>query len=58
MRARKNALLNPHANLKGNISVEDVMASKMVSYPLKRFDICPRSSSSGDGDRQGRFRRH
>ena len=46
VRARRNALKNPHAHLKGNVTVEDVMASRMISYPLKLFDICPRSSGS------------
>lgn len=46
VRARRNALKNPHAHLKGNITVEDVMASRMISYPLKLYDICPRSSGS------------
>ena len=46
VRARRNALKNPHAHLKGNITVDDVMASRMVSYPFKLFDICPRSSGS------------
>lgn len=44
VRARRNALKNPHAHLKGDITVEDVMASKMIASPLKLFDICPRSS--------------
>ncbi len=46
VRARRNALKNPHAHLKGAITVDDVMASRMISYPLKLFDICPRSSGS------------
>ena len=46
VRARRNALKNPNAHLKGDITVDDVMASKMISYPLKLFDICPRSSGS------------
>jgi acetyl-CoA C-acetyltransferase len=46
VRARRNALKNPHAHLKGNVTIEDVMASRMISYPLKLFDICPRSSGS------------
>lgn len=46
VRARRNALKNPNAHLKGNVTVEDVMASPMISYPLKLFDICPRSSGS------------
>jgi acetyl-CoA C-acetyltransferase len=46
VRARKNALRNPHAHLKGNITVDDVMASPRIAYPYKRFDICPRSSGA------------
>ncbi len=46
VRARRNAMKNPHAHLKGIVTVEDVMASRMISYPLKLFDICPRSSGS------------
>lgn len=46
VRARKNATRNPHAHLKGEITVDDVMASPMIAYPLKLFDICPRSSGS------------
>ena len=44
VRQRRNALLNPHAHLKGNITVDDVMASPMIAYPFKLFDVCPRSS--------------
>ena len=46
VRARRNALKNPYAHLKGDITVADVMASRMISWPLKLFDICPRSSGS------------
>jgi acetyl-CoA C-acetyltransferase len=46
VRARRNATKNPHAHLKGLITVADVMASRMISTPLKLFDICPRSSGS------------
>lgn len=46
VRARRNALRNPHAHLKGRITVDDVMRSSMIAYPLKLFDICPRSSGS------------
>jgi acetyl-CoA C-acetyltransferase len=46
VRARRNALSNPHAHLKGHLTVNDVMQSKMIAYPLKLFDICPRSSGS------------
>ena len=46
VRARRNAMRNPHAHLKGDITIDDVMASRMITYPLKLFDICPRSSGS------------
>ncbi|HSV17733.1 MAG TPA: thiolase family protein [Casimicrobiaceae bacterium] len=46
VRARGNAMRNPHAHLKGHITIDDVMASRVISYPLKLFDICPRSSGS------------
>jgi len=46
VRQRWNALRHPQAHLKGEITVGDVMASPMISYPLKLYDICPRSSGS------------
>ena len=46
VRARGNALNNPSAHLKGAITVDDVMNSPMIAWPLKLFDICPRSSGS------------
>lgn len=46
VRAWGNALNNPNAHLKGHITVDDVMNSKVISYPLKLYDICPRSSGS------------
>lgn len=44
VRQRRSAMNNPHAHLKGEITIDDVMQSPMISYPLKRFDCCPRSS--------------
>lgn len=44
VRARRNAQNNDYAHLKGSITVDDVMNSPRISYPYKRFDICPRSS--------------
>jgi len=46
VRARKHALGNPYAHLKGDITIDDVMNSPRVAYPYKRFDICPRSSGA------------
>lgn len=46
VRSRKNALKNSYAHLKGDITVADVMSSPRVSWPFKRFDICPRSTGA------------
>lgn len=46
VRARRNAAGNPYAHLTKQLTVADVMASPRVSYPFKRFDICPRSSGA------------
>lgn len=46
VRQRRNAMKHPVAHLKGEITVDDVMASPMIAYPLKLYDICPRSSGS------------
>ena len=46
VRSRSNALSNPYAHLKANHTVEDVMKSKMLCWPLKLYDCPPRSSGS------------
>jgi len=46
VRARRNALNNPSAHLKGSIDIASVMASPRISWPYKLFDICPRSAGA------------
>jgi acetyl-CoA C-acetyltransferase len=46
VRDRKHACNNPHAHLKEAITVEDVLHSPMLSYPIKLLDICPRSDGA------------
>jgi acetyl-CoA C-acetyltransferase len=46
VRARRNALNNPNAHLKGSIGVADVLNSPRISWPYKLFDICPRSAGA------------
>lgn len=46
VRQRRNAMRNPHAHLKGEITIDDVMNSKPIALPLKLYDICPRSSGA------------
>ncbi len=42
----RNALKNPYAHLKLDVSPEDVLNSRVVSWPLKLLDICPRSDGA------------
>jgi acetyl-CoA C-acetyltransferase len=38
---RKNALKNPHAQLKGEFTVADVLRSAVIASPIKRLDCSP-----------------
>ncbi|KAF3996481.1 thiolase family protein [Glaciimonas immobilis] len=44
---RYHASLNPNAHLRKTLTVEDVMASRMISWPIKLMDCCPQSSGGG-----------
>lgn len=44
---RKNASMNPHAHLREPTTVEEVLASRPISWPIKLFDACPQSSGGG-----------
>jgi len=46
VRDRKHALNNPYAHLHLDITVEDVMKSPMISYPIKYLDMCPRTDGA------------
>lgn len=41
---RAHAALNPHAHLRKPTSIEEVLSSRMLSWPIKLFDACPQSS--------------
>lgn len=43
---RKNALNNPYAHLQAEVSVEDVLNSPMMAYPLKQLDFPPFSDGA------------
>jgi acetyl-CoA acetyltransferase len=45
--ARSNAALNPHALMRDPLSVDDVLASPMVSSPLRKLDCCVVTDSGG-----------
>ncbi|TWG92805.1 acetyl-CoA C-acetyltransferase [Mesorhizobium sp. J18] len=44
---RKHASLNPNAHLRKEVTVEEVMASRYISWPIKLMDCCPQSSGGG-----------
>ncbi len=46
VRDRKHALNNPYAHLQLDITVEDIMKSPMISYPIKYLDMCPRTDGA------------
>lgn len=41
---RAHAALNPNAHLRTPTTIEEVMASRCISWPIKLFDSCPQSS--------------
>jgi acetyl-CoA C-acetyltransferase len=41
---RRHASLNPKAHLRKTVTIEDVMASRYISWPIKLLDCCPQSS--------------
>jgi acetyl-CoA C-acetyltransferase len=41
---REHAALNPNAHLCKRTSIDEVMGSRYISWPIKLFDCCPQSS--------------
>ncbi|MEW5737187.1 MAG: thiolase family protein [Thermodesulfobacteriota bacterium] len=46
VRDRRHAVNNPHAQLRKEITVEDVLASPMLSDPIHLLDVCPRTDGA------------
>lgn len=46
VRDRTHALNNPYAHLRKPITVDDVMSSPMLAYPIKLLDVCPRTDGA------------
>ena len=46
VRTWRRAKRNPNAHLSGDITVDDVINSQRLAWPLKRYDCCPRSSGA------------
>lgn len=44
---RKHASLNPKAHLRKEVTVDEVMESRYISWPIKLMDCCPQSSGGG-----------
>ncbi len=46
-KARRNAANNPHAHLQlPDITVEQVLSSRMLAYPVRLLDMCPQSDGA------------
>jgi len=43
---RKNAMLNPYAHVKKEVTVEEVLESKPLCWPIKRLDVPPISDGA------------
>jgi len=43
VKSDKNALRNTHAHLKLNLTVEKILNSRIIVYPLRLLDLCPYS---------------
>lgn len=43
---RTHAALNPHAHLTAPISEDEVLATRLISWPLKLADLCPSSTGA------------
>jgi acetyl-CoA C-acetyltransferase len=47
VKARRNACRNPHAHLRmPDITVEKVLSSDMLAYPVRKLDMCPSSDGA------------
>jgi acetyl-CoA C-acetyltransferase len=44
---RMHASKNRHAHLRKETTVDEVMASRLISWPIKLMDCCPQSSGGG-----------
>jgi len=45
-RSRRNAKDNPHAQLKGDVTADDILAEETYLSPLRRSDCCPVSDGA------------
>src|SRR3990172_6502226 len=41
---RRHAMKNPNTHLRKEVTVEEVLASRVICWPIKLFDACPQST--------------
>lgn len=46
VKARDHAARNPHAHLRTPVTVDDVLATRMISWPLRLASLCPSSTGA------------
>jgi acetyl-CoA C-acetyltransferase len=44
VKSRRHAALNPNAHLRKEVTIDEVLASRRISWPIKLMDCCPQSS--------------
>lgn len=47
VKSRQHAALNPNAHLRKEVTIDEVLASRYISYPIKLMDCCPQSCGGG-----------
>lgn len=46
VRNHKDALDNPYAHIRMDITMEDVLESRVIAYPVRLLDVCPSSDGA------------
>ncbi|PSR23215.1 MAG: acetyl-CoA acetyltransferase [Sulfobacillus acidophilus] len=46
LRNHDDAFDNPYAHIKARISLEEIKDSRIVTYPIRRWDVCPNSDGA------------
>ena len=46
VRSHTDALDNPYAHIKVKITMEDVKSARVITYPVRLFDVCPTSDGA------------
>ncbi len=46
VRNHNDALLNPYAHIRHHTTIEDVLDSRVIAYPVRLLDVCPASDGA------------